>query len=228
MRWNPTRNEAAAHEADRGGGAATSPRTPPSISPSRRDGMRSRHRPDRRLFGRPPPRAHHRRTGPPRHPRPCLSRARRGCARSSAGELDALACWRGGHTAGSAMRMLATGFGYAVAVVGMLSMLSIPVGHLLLGGAIAGVVIGIAAQQSLGNVFAGLVLLMARPFAVGNHIRVRSGALWGEFYGTVTSMTPDVRLRPHARGDAEGSELVTAGGRRRPMGPFGSLPLRPA
>lgn len=87
------------------------------------------------------------------------------------------------------MRMLVTSFGYAIAVIGMLSMLSIPVGHLLLGGAIAGVVIGIAAQQSLGNVFAGLVLLMARPFAVGNRIRVRSGALGGEFYGTVTAMS---------------------------------------
>jgi small-conductance mechanosensitive channel len=97
------------------------------------------------------------------------------CARSAAGELDALARWRGGQTAGSAMRMLVTGFGYAIALVGMLSMLSIPVGRLLLGGAIAGVVVGIAAQQSLGNVFAGLVLLLARPFAVGNRIRVRSG-----------------------------------------------------
>jgi small-conductance mechanosensitive channel len=85
--------------------------------------------------------------------------------------------------------MLVTGCGYAIALVGMLSMLSISVGHLLLGGAIAGVVIGIAAQQSLGNVFAGMVLLLARPFAVGNHIRVRSGALGGEFYGTVTSMS---------------------------------------
>lgn len=87
------------------------------------------------------------------------------------------------------MRMLVTGFGYAIALLGMFSMLSVPVGHLLLGGAIAGVVIGIAAQQSLGNVFAGLVLLVARPFAVGNHIRIRSGALGGEFYGTVTSMS---------------------------------------
>ncbi len=49
--------------------------------------------------------------------------------------------------------------------------------------------LGIAAQQSLGNVFAGLVLLVARPFGVGNYIRVRSGALGGEFYGTVTSMS---------------------------------------
>ena len=87
------------------------------------------------------------------------------------------------------MRMLVTGFGYLVALVGTLSMLSVPVGHFLLGGAIAGVVLGIAAQQSLGNVFAGFVLLLVRPISVGDHIRVRSGALGGEFYGTVTSMS---------------------------------------
>jgi small-conductance mechanosensitive channel len=85
--------------------------------------------------------------------------------------------------------MLVTGFGYLVAVIGTLSMLSVPVGHFLLGGAIAGVVLGIAAQQSLGNVFAGFVLLLVRPIAVGNYIRVRAGALGGEFYGTVTSMS---------------------------------------
>jgi small-conductance mechanosensitive channel len=111
------------------------------------------------------------------------------CARSTASELDDLARWRGGHNAGAAMRMLVTGFGYLVALVGTLSLLSVPVGHFLLGGAIAGVVLGIAAQQSLGNVFAGFVLLVARPFTVGNYIRVRSGALGGEFYGTVTSMS---------------------------------------
>ena len=31
--------------------------------------------------------------------------------------------------------------------------------------------------------------LLARPFAVGNRVRVRSGALGGEFYGTVASMS---------------------------------------
>jgi small-conductance mechanosensitive channel len=111
------------------------------------------------------------------------------CARSTAAELDDLARHRGGQTAGSALQMLVTGFGYLIALIGMLSMLSISVGRLLLGGAILGVVVGIAAQQSLGNVFAGMVLLLARPFAVGNHIRVRSGALGGEFDGTVTSMS---------------------------------------
>jgi small-conductance mechanosensitive channel len=55
----------------------------------------------------------------------------------------------------------------------------------------------------LGNVFAGLVLLVARPFAVGNRIRIRSGALGGEVYGIVTSvsltyvsdLTEDVMLK---------------------------------
>jgi small-conductance mechanosensitive channel len=111
------------------------------------------------------------------------------CARSTASELDDLAKWRGGQTTAAAMRMLVTGFGYLIALLGTLSMLSVPVGHFLLGGAIAGVVVGIAAQQSLGNVFAGFVLLMVRPTSVGDYIRVRSGALGGEFYGTVTSMS---------------------------------------
>ena len=141
------------------------------------------------------------------------------CARSTAGELDALARWRGGRTAGSAVRMLVTGFGYAIALVGMLSMLSVPVGHLLLGGAIAGVVLGIAAQQSLGNVFAGLVLLLARPFAVGNRIRVRSGALGGEFYGTVVSMslTYVSVLTDEGMLKVPNSSLLAGGG--RPLGP---------
>jgi small-conductance mechanosensitive channel len=111
------------------------------------------------------------------------------CVRSTAAELDDLFRWRGGRTAGSAVRMIVTAVGYVIAVVGALGMLSYPIGHLLLGGAIAGVILGIAAQQSLGNVFAGLVLIVARPFSIGHHIRVRSGALGGEFHGTVLSMS---------------------------------------
>jgi small-conductance mechanosensitive channel len=109
--------------------------------------------------------------------------------RSIADELDELITWRGGRTAGSAVRMMVTIFGYLMTGLGALDLLAVPVGHLLVGGAILGVVVGIAAQQSLGNVFAGLVLLVAHPFAVGEHIRVRSGSLGGEFYGTVVSMT---------------------------------------
>jgi len=125
------------------------------------------------------------------------------CIRATAKELDDLFRWRGGQTAGSAVRMVVTIIGYLFAVLGALDLMHVPVGHLLVGGAVAGILVGIAAQQSLGNVFAGIVLLMAKPFSIGNHIRVRSGALGGEFHGTVMAMsltyvsisTPDGMLK---------------------------------
>ncbi len=60
-----------------------------------------------------------------------------------------------------------------------LTVLDVSVERLLVGAGLAGVVLGIAAQQSLGNIFAGFVLIFARPFVVGDHIRIRSGALGG-------------------------------------------------
>ena len=73
--------------------------------------------------------------------------------------------------------------GYIVAIVATLEVLGLglAIDHVLVGAGFAGVVLGIAAQQSLGNVFAALVLLLARPFKVGDHVRIRSGALGGVF-----------------------------------------------
>ena len=48
--------------------------------------------------------------------------------------------------------------------------------------------IGIAAQQSLSNVFAGMVLLLSRPFRVGDPIQLRAGALGGQLQGVVTEI----------------------------------------
>jgi len=50
------------------------------------------------------------------------------------------------------------------------------------------VLLGIAAQQSLSNLFAGLVLVMARPVSVGEQVLLWSGALGGKFRGTVTEI----------------------------------------
>ena len=84
---------------------------------------------------------------------------------------------------------------YALVLIGAittllvtLALFSIPVEQLLLGGALTSVFVGIAAQQSLSNVFAGLVLLVARPFQVGDSIRLRAGALSGEIDGTVSEI----------------------------------------
>jgi small-conductance mechanosensitive channel len=78
--------------------------------------------------------------------------------------------------------------GTIAALVITLSLLKIPVGQLIVGGALTTILIGIAAQQSLSNVFAGVVLLLSRPFNVGDPIMLRSGALGGQLEGTVTEI----------------------------------------
>jgi small-conductance mechanosensitive channel len=70
-----------------------------------------------------------------------------------------------------------------------LSLLNVSVGRLVLGGALTGVLLGIAAQQSLANLFAGLMLMFARPFSIGDRVRIRSGALAGIIEGTVTEIS---------------------------------------
>jgi small-conductance mechanosensitive channel len=69
-----------------------------------------------------------------------------------------------------------------------LALLKVPVGQLLVGGAFATIIITIAGQQALSNIFAGLVLLLSRPFQVGDAIVLRSGALSGQIEGTVTEI----------------------------------------
>jgi small-conductance mechanosensitive channel len=69
-----------------------------------------------------------------------------------------------------------------------LALLKIPVGQLIVGGALTTILIGIAAQQPLSNIFAGLVLLLSRPFNVGETIQLRSGAMGGLIDGMVTEI----------------------------------------
>ena len=59
---------------------------------------------------------------------------------------------------------------------------------LAVGGAFTAVVLGLAAQQTLGNLIAGMVLLSARPFRVGERVRLQTGALAGRTEGVVSSL----------------------------------------
>jgi small-conductance mechanosensitive channel len=77
--------------------------------------------------------------------------------------------------------------GFTTLVITLL-LFDIPVGQLVLGGALTSVFVGIAAQQALGNVFAGIVLLLAHPFRVGDAIRLRAGAIGGQLDGVVTEI----------------------------------------
>jgi small-conductance mechanosensitive channel len=59
---------------------------------------------------------------------------------------------------------------------------------LAVGGAFTAVVVGLAAQQTLGNLIAGAVLLSARPFRVGERVRLQAGGLAGQAEGVVSSL----------------------------------------
>jgi hypothetical protein len=84
---------------------------------------------------------------------------------------------------------------YALVLIGAvatllttLALLGIPISQLLIGGALGSVFVGIAAQQSLSNVFAGIVLMLAHPFRVGDGIRLQAGALGGQVSGTIVEV----------------------------------------
>ncbi len=78
---------------------------------------------------------------------------------------------------GATVRLVVTGIGVVVLAFGLLGVLGVSIQRLLIGAGVTGVIVGIAAQQSLANVFAAVVLLFARPFVVGERIRIRSGVL---------------------------------------------------
>jgi small-conductance mechanosensitive channel len=61
-------------------------------------------------------------------------------------------------------------------------------GTVALGGAATAVVVGLAAQQTLGNVIAGTVLINARTFRVGERVRLQGGGLAGSVEGVVSSL----------------------------------------
>jgi small-conductance mechanosensitive channel len=58
---------------------------------------------------------------------------------------------------------------------------------LAVGGALFAVVFGLAAQQTLGNVIAGLVLIAAQPFRVGDRVRLQAGGVAGQLEGVVAA-----------------------------------------
>jgi small-conductance mechanosensitive channel len=76
----------------------------------------------------------------------------------------------------------------AASVIVALRIAGLDPGTLAVGGALTAVVLGLAAQQTLGNLIAGMVLLSARPFRVGERVRLQAGAIGGTIEGVVSSL----------------------------------------
>ncbi len=71
----------------------------------------------------------------------------------------------------------------AVTVATALSFWGIDFSGLLVGAGFLGIVVGLAARQTLGSLIAGLVLMFARPFTIGDWVEV------GDKEGIVTKIT---------------------------------------
>lgn len=79
-------------------------------------------------------------------------------------------------------------FAIATVVILALRIAGVNAATLALGGAFTAIVLGLAAQQTLGGLFAGIVLQSTRPFKVGERVRLVGGALAGSIEGTVSSL----------------------------------------
>ena len=73
---------------------------------------------------------------------------------------------------------------YTVAIIIALDLLGINIVPFIAGAGIAGVAIGFAAKDTLSNLIAGILLILDRPFEVGDRIEVWSApagsATWGD------------------------------------------------
>jgi small conductance mechanosensitive channel len=75
-----------------------------------------------------------------------------------------------------------------VVVIVALRLMDVETRAIAVGGALTAVVLGLAAQSTLGNVIAGMVLLGSRPFRVGERVRLQGGTLGNIVEGTVAGI----------------------------------------
>jgi small conductance mechanosensitive channel len=75
-----------------------------------------------------------------------------------------------------------------IVVIVALRLMDVEARAIAVGGALTAVVLGLAAQSTLGNVIAGLVLLGSRPVSVGERVRLQGGSLGAVVEGTIGSI----------------------------------------
>lgn len=72
---------------------------------------------------------------------------------------------------------------FTAVTLAALSLWNVNLSGLLVGAGFLGIVVGMAARQTLGSLFAGFVLMFSRPFEIGDWVQIR------DHEGTVTDIT---------------------------------------
>ena len=70
-----------------------------------------------------------------------------------------------------------------VTISGLLTLWGLDLSGLLVGAGVLGVVLGLAARQTVGAIIAGFVLMFTQPFTIGDWVEI------GEYEGAVTQIT---------------------------------------
>jgi small conductance mechanosensitive channel len=99
---------------------------------------------------------------------------------------------------------------YVLLVVIIIGILGVPTASVITVIASAGVAIGLALQGALSNIAGGIMILVLRPFRVGDYVELagKSGTVSdvGIFYTTLTS--PDNKMITIPNGTVMGTEIV--------------------
>jgi small conductance mechanosensitive channel len=99
---------------------------------------------------------------------------------------------------------------YVLLVVIIIGILGVPTASVITVIASAGVAIGLALQGALSNIAGGIMILVLRPFRVGDYVELagKSGTVSdvGIFYTTLT--TPDNKVITIPNGTVMGTEIV--------------------
>jgi len=104
-----------------------------------------------------------------------------------------------GHHAPAAKLLLDVVIATVVVAV-LLHLLGVPVESIFFGSAFAGIILGLAGQTVLANVFAGLLIIFAAPFRAGERVSLLStsfGTIWPTYpremtYATLTGTIADI------------------------------------
>jgi small-conductance mechanosensitive channel len=112
-------------------------------------------------------------------------------ARSMTRATDAVMERRGISTRSHAVRLFTNLVVAIVAVLVLFSLAGVSAESLFLGSAFAGIVIGLAAQTVLANVFAGLLIVLADPYRPGDRVAFITSS-----YGALAPSYPHEMMYP--------------------------------
>ena len=77
-----------------------------------------------------------------------------------------------GYDNASSVSFIAKLIGYIIAFIGFFVVVKVSIGTALAAGGFAGLVLGLASQDVLSNIFGGIMLVFSRPYKVGDRITI--------------------------------------------------------